>query len=52
MRKRVAHSILLALAGFTVLLGAGCATKDPADSSIPWNRPATWEDQIPGMGNF
>ncbi|MEX2381712.1 MAG: hypothetical protein WD490_04965 [Opitutales bacterium] len=32
------------------LFGPGCATHDPADSSIPWGRPAAWEDQGPGMG--
>ena len=43
--KRVA-AILLVVLG-TVL--AGCAIDAPADSSIPWNRPADWEGQIPGM---
>jgi len=35
----------LALAGFS-----GCAS-DPKDSSIPWARPAEFENQIPGMSN-
>lgn len=31
------------------LLGlAGCAT-DPKESAIPWSRPQTWENQVPGM---
>lgn len=38
---------LVALAGF--FLFAGCVGPK-SDSTIPWNRPATWEGQIPGMG--
>lgn len=38
---------LLALA--LLALTAGCVGPR-SDSSIPWNRPATWEGQIPGMG--
>ena len=30
-------------------LFAGCVAPK-TDSSIPWNRPADWEGQIPGMG--
>ena len=37
--------IALALLGFS-----GCAA-DPKDSSIPWARPAEFENQIPGMSN-
>jgi hypothetical protein len=29
----------------------GCTTKTSKDTSIPWNRPASWEGGIPGMGN-
>lgn len=29
---------------------SGCSVDSPRDSSIPWNRPADWEGQIPGMG--
>jgi hypothetical protein len=43
--KRIAAVLLIALG--TVL--GGCSTDAPADSSIPWNRPADWEGQIPGM---
>jgi len=43
--KRVAAVLLIALG--SVL--AGCTTDSPTDSSIPWNRPADWEGQIPGM---
>jgi hypothetical protein len=43
--KRVAAVLLIA---FGAIL-AGCSTDAPADSSIPWNRPADWEGQIPGM---
>jgi hypothetical protein len=28
---------------------AGCVAP-ASNSSIPWNRPASWEGQIPGMG--
>jgi hypothetical protein len=37
------------LLAFGALLG-GCSIDSPRDSSIPWNRPADWEGQIPGMG--
>ncbi|HMD61671.1 MAG TPA: hypothetical protein VKG78_09575 [Opitutaceae bacterium] len=43
--KRSAALLLVALGAFL----AGCATNSPVDSSIPWNRPADWEGQIPGM---
>jgi hypothetical protein len=29
---------------------AGCSTNSPRQSSIPWSQPASWEGQIPGMG--
>ncbi len=44
--RHIGAAILLAAA---FILG-GCATHDPDDSSIPWNRPAQWEDRPPGMG--
>jgi len=34
---------VLALIGFS-----GCAA-DPKESAIPWSRPASWENQVPGM---
>ena len=36
-----------------IALGAvlsGCSSETPEASSIPWNQPADWEGQIPGMG--
>ena len=32
------------------LLGLTGCVDTKQDSSIPWNRPATWEGRIPGMG--
>jgi len=40
-------SLLLLVAVAAVL--AGCSSETPSDSSIPWNQPADWEGQIPGM---
>jgi hypothetical protein len=45
--QRYAAAILLAALG-TLL--AGCSMNSPEASSIPWNQPADWEGQIPGMG--
>ena len=42
-------SAVLMMAGTSTVF-TGCATHDPDDSSIPWNRPAQWEDRPPGMG--
>ena len=44
--------ILLILAlGTLALLGlAGCSS-DQKDSSMPWSRPADWENQVPGMSS-
>jgi hypothetical protein len=44
--------VLLALASTAAILATGCTTKQPEDSSIPWNRPASWEGGIPGMGGM
>jgi hypothetical protein len=45
LRKFLFVSSLATLA----LLGlSGCAS-DQKDSSIPWARPQSWENQIPGM---
>jgi hypothetical protein len=42
--------ILIFALGAAALLGlAGCTT-DEKDSSIPWSRPADWENTVPGMG--
>jgi hypothetical protein len=46
LKKLIFAAFLAALLG----LAAGCTTKTDKDSSIPWNRPASWEGQIPGMG--
>jgi len=43
--RRAAVVLLIALGS----LLAGCTMDAPSDSSIPWNRPADWEGQIPGM---
>ncbi len=40
--------VALSLTALAVIGLSGCAT-DPKESSIPWSRPATWENQIPGM---
>lgn len=40
--------LLAALATAGTLLITGCSS--PSDSSIPWSRPASWENQVPGMG--
>ena len=46
-RKIILTSSLIALA---VLGLSGCAT-DPKESAIPWSRPASWENQVPGMSS-
>jgi hypothetical protein len=43
--KRAAAALLIALGAVL----AGCSSDAPAASSIPWNQPADWEGQIPGM---
>lgn len=40
---------LLAFAGFVLLGLSGCFSNQE-ESSIPWSRPADWENTIPGMG--
>lgn len=39
----------LVILGLAALAG-GCSTQTPKDSSIPWGQPATWENEVPGMG--
>jgi hypothetical protein len=46
LKKALLASVLVALAS---LLG-GCSTNSPKNSAIPWSQPASWEGQIPGMG--
>ena len=46
------NSLKKPLLGFLLVvfaLLAGCAA--PQGSAIPWSRPASWENQIPGMGS-
>lgn len=45
--KYAAAALLAALGA----LFAGCSMNSPEASSIPWNQPADWEGQIPGMGS-
>jgi hypothetical protein len=45
--KGVAALLLVALGVFL----SGCSMNSPEASSIPWNQPADWEGQIPGMGS-
>jgi outer membrane biogenesis lipoprotein LolB len=49
MNSPLRRAAALLLAAVAVLLLAGCTTQAPPDSSIPWNQPADWEGQIPGM---
>jgi hypothetical protein len=44
--KKPLVGLLLALSGLVL---AGC-TGTAQGSAIPWSRPASWENQIPGMG--
>ncbi len=44
-RTSIIGLILLGLAAFC----GGCSLKSPQESSIPWNHPADWEGQMPGM---
>ncbi len=49
---KIVHIVLIFLvvaSGF--LLFSGCEEKSPYDTSIPWTRPASWEQQLPGVGN-
>jgi nitrous oxide reductase accessory protein NosL len=43
--KRAAALVLIAVGAML----AGCSSDAPDASSIPWNQPADWEGQIPGM---
>jgi nitrous oxide reductase accessory protein NosL len=45
--KRTALLLIVALGAVL----AGCSSETPEASSIPWNQPADWEGQIPGMNN-
>jgi hypothetical protein len=39
----------LLLAAAVAILAGGCSIQSQKESSIPWNQPASWEGQIPGM---
>lgn len=39
---------IFALAALAYL--AGCSIQSQKDSPIPWEKPADWEGQVPGMG--
>jgi hypothetical protein len=48
---RILRKALLVLALAAVsLLGLSACFNTQQDSSIPWSRPADWENTIPGMG--
>ncbi|MDG2170355.1 MAG: hypothetical protein P8L44_20805 [Opitutales bacterium] len=49
---KIVRTILALLAvGSGLLLFSGCEKTSPYDTSIPWSRPADWEQQLPGVGN-
>ena len=50
MKSPTKSTAALLLAALGLLL-AGCSMNSPEASSIPWNQPADWEGQIPGMGS-
>ncbi|MCC5788437.1 MAG: hypothetical protein JJT75_02300 [Opitutales bacterium] len=41
--------ILIGLFLFGMLMG-GCQAHDPDEASVPWSRPASWQDEAPVMG--
>jgi hypothetical protein len=45
-------ALLLSLVCLSLPLLSGCFDRSVDDQSIPWGRPAAWEDQAPGMGGF
>ena len=45
--RKALFAVLLAA---SALLGLSGCFSSQQDSSIPWSRPADWENQIPGMG--
>jgi len=48
--KSPQKALLALLIATIALLATGCTTQTANDTSIPWNRPASWEGQVPGMG--
>lgn len=50
LKKLFAPALLVLVVALTAL-ATGCATGNPDDSDIPWNRPESWEGSpfIPGL---
>lgn len=47
------HKALFALSGIALLLLlSGCIQDKPADSDVPWAKPAQWEGTIPLPSSF
>lgn len=49
MKNKLRSFLALALLTGALCALSGCQSTTE-DSSVPWNRPADWEGQIPGMG--
>lgn len=45
-------ALILGLVCALMPLMSGCFDRSVDDQSIPWGRPAAWEDQAPGMGGM
>lgn len=48
--KRITLSILTLGLILSSLALSGCFNASEDDSEIPWTRPHSWEDNVPGMG--
>lgn len=44
--KTIVALALLTLLGISM---TGCLNKAEDESSMPWSRPASWENQVPGF---
>ena len=44
------HWLILPLLALTALALSGCLNRTPDEQTMPWGRPASWENQGPGMG--
>lgn len=49
MKKKLIQIFLLTASGVGLLLITGCETMRPAESNIPWSRPAPWQNSAPGV---
>ncbi|MCG8525569.1 MAG: hypothetical protein MI748_04255 [Opitutales bacterium] len=49
MKNRFNKLILATLLAILGLSLTGCLNKAADQSSIPWSRPASWENQVPGF---